>query len=303
MSYIINKTDGSVLTEVTDSNIDQIATDLTLIGKSASAYGEYLNENLVRLLENFANTSRPLNPLEGQLWYDTLERRIKVYDGSGFKLTSGTIVSDVIPSSIAQGDIWIDSKRHQLYFNDGVATILAGPYDPTITGFNIVVVLDEYGIGYTILVLTIAGTIFGIFSNDEFTLDPNSDIFGFSGVVKQGMNLVNLSAITNIADITNMQDATTLHNAVNLNTLLNTIKTAPALTLTIDITGYTGDKNARIITDYLNNVFPPVEYAVANVTGPKCKVICTDTAAVEADRITIRQFVIQNSVWTWQFNL
>ena len=42
MSYIINKTDGSVLTEITDGNIDQVATDITLIGKSASAYGEYM---------------------------------------------------------------------------------------------------------------------------------------------------------------------------------------------------------------------------------------------------------------------
>ena len=40
MSYIINKTDGSVLTEIVDGTVDQTATDLTLVGKNASSYGE-----------------------------------------------------------------------------------------------------------------------------------------------------------------------------------------------------------------------------------------------------------------------
>ena len=33
MAYQINKTDGTLLTEIVDSAIDQTATDLTLIGK------------------------------------------------------------------------------------------------------------------------------------------------------------------------------------------------------------------------------------------------------------------------------
>jgi hypothetical protein len=31
MSYIINKTDGSVLTEIVDGTVDQTASDITLI--------------------------------------------------------------------------------------------------------------------------------------------------------------------------------------------------------------------------------------------------------------------------------
>ena len=299
MSYIINKTDGSVLTEITDGNIDQVATDLTLIGKSASAYGEYINENLVHLLENFANTSKPPHALEGQLWYDTIEKRLKVYDGSGFKLTSGTFVSEIVPSSIAQGDIWIDSKHQQLYFNDGVATILAGPYDPAVTGFNIQEVLDTDGIGHSVIILTSAEQKFAIFSNEEFNVDPSLEAsLGFSGLIKQGINLINISSITNIAD------ATSVYEVVNFNTLINTIKTTPLLTLSIDTTGYTGDKPARIITEYLNKIFPPAEYAVANVSGPRCRVICTDTAPQQpSDQIIIRQFIILNGSWAWQFNL
>ena len=51
MAYTINKTDGSVLATITDGTIDNTSS-LTLFGKSYSGFGELLNENLVKLLEN-----------------------------------------------------------------------------------------------------------------------------------------------------------------------------------------------------------------------------------------------------------
>ena len=59
---MINKTDGTLLAQVADSAIDQTSTDITLIGKNVSGYGEYFNENLIRLLENFASSTQPNNP-------------------------------------------------------------------------------------------------------------------------------------------------------------------------------------------------------------------------------------------------
>mgnify|MGYP003348881638 CR=1 FL=1 len=56
MSYIINKTDGVVLTEIIDGVVDQTVTDITLIGKNSTSYGEFVNENFVHMLENFAKT-------------------------------------------------------------------------------------------------------------------------------------------------------------------------------------------------------------------------------------------------------
>ena len=80
MTYKIYKTDGSKLTEVIDSAVDTSATDLALIGKNVTGYGEYLNENFIKLLENFASTTEPANPIAGQVWFDTSESRLKVYD-------------------------------------------------------------------------------------------------------------------------------------------------------------------------------------------------------------------------------
>jgi hypothetical protein len=58
MAYTINNTSGTVLATVADGTIDT-TTDLTLVGKNYAGYGEFLNENYIKLLENFANTSAP----------------------------------------------------------------------------------------------------------------------------------------------------------------------------------------------------------------------------------------------------
>lgn len=196
MSYIINKTDGTVLTEVVDGSIDQTATDLTLVGKNATTYGEFLNENFVHILENFASTSAPNNPIQGQLWYDTSEGRLKIYDGSGFKVSGGTIVSNTIPI-LAQGDIWIDSYRQQLYFSvDGTTTMLAGPgytLQQGVSGLQTIDVTDTNNIIQTVSLLYVGGSILGLFSKTSFT--PATAIPEFSGDVKVGFNASTYSGV------------------------------------------------------------------------------------------------------------
>ena len=72
MAYVINKADGTVLTTLIDGTTDT-TTDLTLIGKNYSGFGLAINQDLVKLLENFANSTPPSKPITGQLWYDKFE--------------------------------------------------------------------------------------------------------------------------------------------------------------------------------------------------------------------------------------
>ncbi len=190
MTYKINKTDGSLLAEIIDSEINTTATDLALIGKNVTGYGEYLNENFIKLLENFSSTSEPNNPIVGQLWFDTSENRLKVYDGNNFRIGSGPIVSGTAPISAIPGDFWIDNNENRLYFYTATGRY---PSDKIYNdsdgkaGFQVDSVVDVDGNSRTILKLTTADALVGIFSkHDEFT--PQSSIFGYSGTIKPGFN-------------------------------------------------------------------------------------------------------------------
>ena len=201
MSYNITLTNGTTLTKVNDGTINQTVTDLTLIGKNSTGYGGFFNDNFVRLLENFSNSSQPNFPLTGQLWYDTSENRLKIYNGSAFTTTSGTIVSSTVPSNIGVGDIWIDNVLGQMHFNDGLNTVLAGPIynsNQGITGFNVEDVIDTAGRTQTVLVLYVARTILGIFSKTTFT--PALPIPGFTNISQfTGSQFDNVLTVTSVA--------------------------------------------------------------------------------------------------------
>lgn len=189
MSYRINTTDGRILIDLIDGRVDNTTTDLYLIGKNVSGFGEYLNENFVRLAENFSSSAAPSNPLRGQLWYDTTEERLKIYDGAQFKPTDTTIVKATNPGLTA-GGIWIDSSNRQMYFSDGTATVLAGPLYSVIqgeTGFKVETVTDVSGNSKVIAKLMIGSTPVAIISKESFT--PSATIPGFTGNVLTGINL------------------------------------------------------------------------------------------------------------------
>jgi hypothetical protein len=197
MSYTINLTNGSILTSIVDGTIDQQATDITLIGKNSTGYGVFVNDNFVHLLENFANTSQPSHPIIGQLWFDTTQNRLKVYDGAQFKVSGGSLIGPSAPSSLTTGDIWINSATSQLFFNDGTQNVLAGPIyssEQKQSGFIVEDVLDVNKISHTVVYLYVGGVLLGIFSKDAFT--PGSALTGFSGNIKIGFNVSSYSGIT-----------------------------------------------------------------------------------------------------------
>ena len=88
MAYQINKTSGALLVNLADGQVDVASTDITLIGKNYTGFGEAINENFVSMLENFANTSAPTTPLAGQIWWDTSSSRLKVYTGANWTTPS-----------------------------------------------------------------------------------------------------------------------------------------------------------------------------------------------------------------------
>jgi len=181
MSYQINRTDGTILTEVADGQTDQISTGLTLIGKNFSGFGEALNENLVHLLENFSGSARPKNPIRGQMWYDTSEAKVKVYNGRDFVPVSSATVANTQPTEIGIGDLWYNDVSKQLYFYDGNQSVLLGPSfsaSQGLSGFRVESILDSQNQTRVVTTLYTNGVLLGIFSKDRFI--PSRPIQGFS---------------------------------------------------------------------------------------------------------------------------
>jgi len=198
MSYQLNKTDGTLLLDLIDGQIDTASTNLTLVGRNYSGYGEYFNENFIKLLENFSNTAAPSNPLTGQLWWDSTDQRLQVYNGTVWKSSGGPIVANTRPQMVA-GDLWIDNLNNQVYAFDGTDLMLMGPQyteSQGKSGFEIGSILDQQSRSRTVTNLYVGGTLSAVISAIEFTPIYAQRILGLvtasnpDGIIRVGYNII-----------------------------------------------------------------------------------------------------------------
>ena len=208
MAYLITKSDGTTLTTVSDGQIDDLTTNLTLIGKNYSGFGEAFNENLIKLLENFASTTRPTRPIRGQIWFDVTELKLKVYNGTGFQPVSSATIAATQPTSLTPGDLWFDDTNKQLYFYDGQNTLLLGPLyglSQGVSGIRVNTILDSLNQNKIITSLYNNGTLIGIFSSSETEFTPKIPISGFSGTIIPGFNASTIAGIKFNVTVTNSE--------------------------------------------------------------------------------------------------
>ena len=191
MAYTVNKSNNSASPNqyTVQDGVVNSQTDLSFIGKGYAGYGESIAENFLHLLENFSNTSQPTKPIEGQLWWDSTNGKLKVYNGTAFQTAGGSApYQATAPSGLSQGDLWIDSDTGQLYFYNGSSSILVGPPSSTGTtnGFTYDTILDSSDANQNITKWFNDGNLIAIISEDTFT--PKSSISGFA-TIKKGITL------------------------------------------------------------------------------------------------------------------
>jgi hypothetical protein len=190
MAYTITTTAGATLASIADGTVNSTATSLTLIGKNYAGYGIFLNENYIKLLENFTNSSAPAAPLTGQLWYDSTNALLKVYNGTIWKPISSSASGTSQPASPVVGDLWYDSQNAQLKVWSGSAFITVGPSYTTTSGTSGAVVetiLDSASASHVVVKFYISNTTVGILSKDSI-FTPQTSISGFTQIVP-GFNL------------------------------------------------------------------------------------------------------------------
>ena len=191
MAYKINNTFGTLLVTLADGTIDTATTDLALIGKGYAGFGEKLNENLVKLLENFNNTTAPNNKIQGQLWFDQTNKRVNVWTGDKWKPAGGPANSTSAPTNAVQGDLWFDTSNTQLYVYNGTAWTLIGP--TTVAGSGVTQVVsevapDDVGVNQSYLKLVANDAVVGVVSNVAFT--PNATDTTSAALITAGFSSV-----------------------------------------------------------------------------------------------------------------
>jgi len=197
MSYLLNKTTGQLLINLVDGTADgpdinpgQNVSDLDLFGKNYPLYGQWLDENFIKLLQNFANATPPSKPLQGELWYNITTGFLNVYNGTSWVLVSPVLVSSSAPAANTFGSVvgtqWWDSINLQLNSWNGSSWTLIGPaYKATDgkSGSLVESVADTVGGTHTIIKFYNQNNVTAICSFDStFTLSPANPVTGFTTI-------------------------------------------------------------------------------------------------------------------------
>jgi microcystin-dependent protein len=198
MPYKVFFTDDSLNPEPLEvaDNTSNVDTSLTLPGRNVTGYGRLIAENFLHLLENFASDTAPnsAKAVVGQLWYNSGEDKLYVFDGIGWKTTSNIRTAVNEPTDASTGDLWVNTSTQQLYLFSGTNWILVGPQfsQGTQSGPLVESIIDIDNVSRTIIIFYTDDIPVAIISRHDFT--PKISIQGFS-VIRTGINLTTRSDI------------------------------------------------------------------------------------------------------------
>lgn len=132
--FIIDNTDGTLSLTMPPGFLNGPGSgtrdsDLRLYGMGALLWGEGVNENILRIAENFAVEEKAgspgipkdesdlapglgiTNPLTGQTWYNKTDEQLYYYTGTKWNKTSAVFVNNVQPGDPEDGDLWFDTDN------------------------------------------------------------------------------------------------------------------------------------------------------------------------------------------------
>lgn len=252
MAYNLNKTDGNLLVTILDgTTTGQTNTDrfsLVFIGKNYPNYGAIEQSNFLKLLENGANSISPLDngviPVRGELWYDTGNKKLKIYDGVQFKAV-GTATGSTVPLTPDTGDTWWDTGNNQFKVYNGSTWVVIGPsYDQSggITGTVIETVKDVDQVNRKIITEYTSGVRTAILSQHT-AFQPDTAIAGYE-LIKPGINFnfgtgngFTLTQNSNTTELVNNQTGGDTKILANLAGTLTTALTVSGTTGLITVAG------------------------------------------------------------------
>lgn len=187
--YVVTHTNGTNYTTIGEGLVDN-SLGVSLVGQNYHNYGQLIANNFLRMLEHHANDTPPLNPQQGQIWWNSAKKELGVFDGANFKPCTGTNVNTSPPVNALPGEQWWNTDSNQLFAYTGTAWEIIGPTNTkgtAFTGWSPEVVTDVNGLPHTIASMQVDGVTIGLASKDtEFLLaTPIGDI----STVSKGLTL------------------------------------------------------------------------------------------------------------------
>ena len=250
MPYQINKFNGDPLVVLEDGTLDS-TTSVGLVGKNFAGYGEIQNENFLWLLENFASDSAPGRPIKGQLWFDSTESRIKVYNGAIWDTIGGVELSSSQPTNPAAGDQWFDTVNKKLSVYNGTSWQFIGP--EIVAGFGETRLIstkirDVSGNYWPVITASLNDTIVAIFAERDFEINSLDAVVGFNSL-KKGITLSSTSLFKG-----------TLEGTASIAAKLETPRS-------INGTPFDGTQDITVQASSSNPLIPGTHLTGANYTG------------------------------------
>lgn len=165
---------------------DTTSTPLVLTGRGSPNWGRDLQQNLIKMLEHFASPTPPANGVTGQLWYDTTNKVLHVFDASvdaqnawASSAGGGTTSGATPPANPKPGTQWYNTTAGALMIWDGTQYIQIWPMPNTaaqkiafVTEYNVMAGTINAIIGAPVNVAgTTLATAYGWGQSDTFVAE------------------------------------------------------------------------------------------------------------------------------------
>ena len=137
MPYIIDNRAGSSII-IPDGALNQDFS-IDLVGRNYTNYGEPIAKSFIDLLDNFAHGTAPTKQTNGQCWYDSTAKVLRVYDSVGGQwvpLTPLVSTAGVPSGENAASTTYYDQTNSKFYINDGTGYKIVGLPGETNTGYS-----------------------------------------------------------------------------------------------------------------------------------------------------------------------
>lgn len=256
MAYTLSKSDNQVLLVLNDGECNGPSfpvktTSINFIGKNYSNFGDAQNENFLWLLENFAKTTQPNNPLTGQIWFNAnpTVNRPSVFDGANWKAvatlqysntTTDALINNGSTPYVANypGDMWFDSSAKQLYVitSTGTDKTLIGP--ESVPGFATTRMIsttmsDTVNVRHPVIQATVDGELIGVVSSSTFSSNTANFNTVYKGItLTTGSSLAVSTIWSTLTNATTLVAEQVLANSANIPTINSTNIIATTVTAT-----------------------------------------------------------------------